>query len=95
MAYYIASEYSTYLTAIKGELSEYGSRLAEMYQLGHKPSADKEVKFMLLSAFVEIAEWYLGEYDDPDNNAFTIAEFNNIQDHINKICNSEHFILIE
>jgi len=92
---YTASQYATYLTAIKTELIQYGSKLAKLHQYGHKPSFDKEVKFILLQAFVEIAEAYLDEYDDPDNNFFTIAEFNDIQDHINRICNSDHFIKIE
>lgn len=95
MAYYTASQYSSYLSAIQQELIEYGNKLALLQQYGHEPSFAKKVKFMLLDSFVDIAEWYLDEYDDPDNNGLTIAQFNDIQQHINKICNSYNFIVIE
>ena len=94
-AYYTASQYASYLSDIKAELGSYGSGLALHQQYGHEPSFPREIKFMLLNAFVEIADWYLDEYDDPDDNGLTVAEFNDIQRHINKICNTEIFIVIE
>jgi hypothetical protein len=86
------TDVTNYIAYIRQELSYYGDRLATMHQHGNKPSFDKEVKFMLLQAFVEIAEWYLDEWDDTDNNMFTVAEFNDIQQHINKIANSFHWL---
>ena len=77
-----------YIVAIRAELTTYGDKLATMAQYGHKPSFAKELKFMLLEAFVTIAEWYLDEWNDTANNEFTIAEFEDIQQHINKIANS-------
>ena len=50
-----------YINFIRQELVFYGDRLATQHQHGPKPSFDKEVKFMLLGAFVEIAEAYLDE----------------------------------
>ena len=85
-------DYNSYVTQ---ELAYYGNRLATKHQIGDKPSFDKEVKFMLIQAFADIAGWYLTEYDDIDNNAMTVAEFNDIQQHINKIANSFHWIVIE
>ena len=81
-----------YINFIRQELATYGNRMASKHQHGRKPSFDKEVKFMLLAAFVEIAETYLDEWDDTDNNMFTIAEFEDIQQHINRIANSFHWL---
>jgi hypothetical protein len=86
------TDYKSYITQ---ELSYYGNRMATKHQIGDKPSFDKEVKFMLLQAFVEIAIWYLDEWDDPDNNGMTVDEFNDIQQHINRIANSFHWLEIE
>ena len=86
---------SNYKYFIKRELSWYGNKLATKHQIGDKPSFDKEIKFMLLQTFVEIADWYLDEWDDSTNNGMTIAEFNDIQQHINKIANSFHWVEIE
>ena len=86
------TDVNNYIGYIRQELAYYGNRLATMHQQGNKPSFDKEVKFMLLQAFVEIAEWYLDEWDDTANNEFTVAEFEDIQQHINKIANSFHWL---
>jgi hypothetical protein len=83
---------SNYIYFIKRELSWWGNNLATKHQIGDKPSFDKEVKFMLLQSFVEIAVWYLDEWDDSDNNGMTIDEFNDIQQHINAIANSFHWL---
>ena len=40
----------------------------------------------------EIAEKYLDEYDDPQDEFLTVAQFNDIQQHINRIGNSFHWI---
>jgi len=85
-------EVSTYKYSIKRELSWWGNKMASAHQQGNKPSFDKEIKFKLLQTFVEIAEWYLDEWDDTDNNEFTIAEFEDIQRHINNIANSFHWL---
>ena len=86
------SEVNAYKTTLRQELVYYGDRLATRSQHGHKPVVQKQIKFMLLQAFEEIAEWYLDEYDDTDNNGMTIDEFNDIQQHINRIGNSFHWI---
>jgi hypothetical protein len=90
-----ATDVSNYKYFIKRELSWWGNKLATKHQIGDKPSFDKEVKFMLLQSFVEIADWYLDEWDDPDNNGMTVDEFNDIQQHINRIANSFHWLEIE
>ena len=36
--------------------------------------------------------WYLDEYDDTANNGMTVTEFNDIQQHINRIANSFHWL---
>jgi hypothetical protein len=87
-----ATDISNYEFFITSELSWWGNKLATYQQQGNKPSFDKEVKFKLLQAFVEIAKWYLDEWDDTENNAFTVAEFNDIQQHINKIARSFHWV---
>ena len=84
-----------YTNLIRQELSYYGNRLASKHQRGSKPSFDKEVKFMLLQAFEDIAELYLDEYDAPDDNFFTVAEFEDIQQHMNRISNSFNWVEIE
>lgn len=83
---------NAFVNSIRQELVYYGDKLATRTQQGTKPLIQKQIKFMLLQAFVEIAEWYLDEYDDTDNNGMTIAQFNDIQQHINKIGNSFHWI---
>lgn len=85
----------SYLNNIRQELGYYGNRLATLHQYGHKPSFDKELKFMLLQAFVEIADWYLDEWDDTDNNGLTIAQFEDVQQHINKIANSFNWLQMD
>jgi hypothetical protein len=87
-----STDVSNYKYFIKRELSWYGDKIASSHQQGNKPSFDKEVKFMLLQSFVEIANWYLDEWTDTANNEFTIAEFEDIQQHINRIANSFHWL---
>ncbi len=77
-----------YRLSISTILAEYGTKLAKQHQYGHKPSFDKEIKFMLLQAFVEMANWYLDEWNQPDTNGITIDQFNDIQQHINRIANT-------
>jgi hypothetical protein len=85
-----------YVGYIREELSRYGSKLATMQQQGNQPSFPKEIKFMLLQAFVEIAEVYLDQWDSTtDDNFFTISEFEGIMEHINAICNSHHWLELE
>jgi len=86
------SDVTTYLTSIKEELSNYGDKMAVRTQLGHMPTVQKRIKFMLLEAFVDIAEDYLDEWNDYENNMFTLAEFDDIQQHINRIAKSFHYI---
>ena len=81
-----------YLTLLRQELVFIGQKLATRKQQGTKPTYHKEIKFMLLQAFEEIAEKYLDEYDDTDNNMFDLDAFNDIQQHINRIGNSFHWI---
>jgi len=90
-----ATQVSNYKALITVELSYFGSRVAITHQQGNKPSFDREIKFMLLQTFVEIAVWYLDEWADSTNNGMTIAEFNDIQQHINAIANSFHWLEIE
>ena len=87
-----ALQVSNYKTLLRQELVYFGDRLATRTQQGTKPVVQKQIKFMLLQAFEEIAEKVLEEYDDMDNNMFTVAEFNDIQQHINRIGNSFHWI---
>lgn len=86
------SDVDDYLSLLRQELGYYGDRLATRTQIGHKPLIHKMIKFMLLQAFEEIAERYLDEYDDTDNNMFDLDGFNDIQQHINRIGNSFHWI---
>ena len=86
------TQVNNYINYIRQELSYYGDRLATKHQHGGKPSFDKEVKFMLLQAFEEIAEMYLNEWSAPDDDFMTVAEFEDIQQHINKIANSFHWL---
>lgn len=81
-----------YLTLLRQELVFIGDKLATRTQQGTKPLYHKKIKFMLLQAFEEIAEKYLDEYDDTDNNMFDLDAFNDIQQHINRIGNSFHWI---
>ena len=86
------NEVDAYVTLLRQELVYIGDRLATRTQQGTKPVTQKQIKFMLLQALEEIAEWYLDEYDDTDNNGMTIDQFNDIQQHINRIGNSFHWI---
>ena len=86
------NEVNTYINSLRQELVYYGNRLGTRTQHGVKPLFAKEIKFMLLQAFEEIAEKYLDEYDDPQDEFMTVAEFNDIQQHINRIGNSFHWI---
>lgn len=90
------TDVDTYLTNIKSYLSYYGDRLATMHQQGIKPDFSKEIKFMLLQAYVEIANGYLAQWDSTtDDNYMTVAEFEDVMDHINAICNSEYWLVLE
>ena len=87
------SEVNTYLGYIRQELSIYGDKLATMNQHGNKPDFSKEIKFMLLQAYWEIAENYLLEWDSTtDDNYMTVAEFEEVMNHINAICNSAYWL---
>lgn len=81
-----------YLDSVRLELSKYAYKLCTKHQVGQKPAFSKELKFMLLQSFVNIANVYLLEWDDTTNNGFTVSEFNDIQRHINKISNSFHWL---
>lgn len=83
---------NTYVNGIRQELVYYGDRMATRTQHGHNPTFAKKIKFMLLQAYVEIAERYLDEYDDPQDEFMTVVQFNDIQQHINRIGNSFHWI---
>lgn len=90
------SQVNDYVGYIREELSKYGRKLATMHQHGSKPSFAKELKFMLLQAYVEIAESYLDQWNSTtDDNFFTISEFETIMEHINSICNSHHWLELE
>ena len=87
------TEINTYLGYIRQEFSNYGERLASMNQQGDKPDFSKEVKFMLLQAYVDITERYLAKWDSTtDDNYFTVAEFEDIMTHINAICNTSYWL---
>jgi len=87
------NQVNTYISNIKSLLSFYGNKVATMNQQGNEPGFPKELKFMLLQAYVEIAENYLSEWDSTtDDNYMTVAEFEEILDHINAICNSEYWL---
>ena len=86
-------EVNSYLGYIRQELSLYGDKLATMNQHGNKPDFSKEVKFMLLQAYVDIADRYLEQWDSTtDDNFMTAGEFEYIMIHINSICNSFHWL---
>lgn len=86
------SDINDFVTLWRQELTYYGDRLASRTQWGHKPLVQKQIKLMLLEAYTFIIERYLREWDDPDNNMFTVEEFNDIQQHANRICNSFHWL---
>lgn len=83
---------NAYVNSLRQELVYYGDKMATRLQHGHKPTFAKKIKFMLLQAYVEIAERYLNEYDDLQDDFMTVGEFNDIQQHINRIGNSFHWI---
>ena len=83
---------NAYVNGIRQELVYYGDKMATRLQQGHKPTFAKKIKFMLLQVYVEIAERYLNEYDDLQDDFMSIDEFNDIQQHINRIGNSFHWI---
>ena len=83
---------NTYVNSIRQELVYYGDKMATRLQQGIKPTFAKQTKFMLLQAYVEIAEKYLEEYDDPQDEFMTVAQFNDVQQHINRIGNTFHWI---
>ena len=86
-------EVTNYIGYIRQELGEYLNKLAIMHQQGNKPDFPKEIKAMLLQAYVDVAERYLEEWDSTtDDNYFTVSEFEEIQDHINNICNSTYWL---
>ena len=90
------TDVDNYLNYIRQELSRYGNHLATMHQHGNKPSFAKEVKFMLLGAYNDIAEHYLEQWDSTtDSNFFTVEEFEDIMQHINAICNSFLWLELE
>ena len=86
------SEVNDYINSLRQELSYYGDRLASRSQWDHRPLVQKQIKFMLLQAFEEITERYLNEWEDTDNNMFDVTCFNDIQQHINRIGDSFHWI---
>lgn len=86
------NEVNTYINVLRQELSYYGDRIAIRTQHGHNPLFAKKVKFALLQAYTEIVERYLNEWDDTANNMFNVAAFNDIQQHVNRIGNSFHWI---
>jgi hypothetical protein len=86
------SDINDFVTIWRQELTYYGDRLAHRSQWGHETLYWKEIKLMLLEAFTDIMEKYLVEWDDPDNNMFTLSEFDDIQQHANRICNSHHWL---
>ena len=86
------NEVNDYINSTRQELSYYGNRMAKRSQHGHKPLVQKQIKFMLLEAFTFIAETYLDEWNDTENNMFDVDDFNDIQQHVNKIGNSFHWI---
>ena len=86
------TQVSTYIESIRKELGYYGGRLVDRSQWDHEPLVQKQVKLMLLEAFEAIAERYLDEYDDTTNNMFNQDGFETIEKHINRICNSFHWI---
>ena len=83
---------NAYIASIREELAYYGNRMSNRTQWDHKPLVQKQIKLMLLEAFTDIAERYLDEYTDTDNNMFDLDSFNDIQQHINRIGNSFHWI---
>ena len=90
------SEVTAYTSYVKRSLAVYGNKLATKYQIGQKPSFDKVIKLMLLSSFEEIAARYLEQWDSTtDDNLMTVAEFEEIMEHINRIAQSFHWLELE
>lgn len=90
------NQVDTYISNIKSLLSLYGDKVSTMNQQGNKPDFPKEIKFMLLQIYVEIASNYLIQWDSTtDDNFMTVSEFENIIEHINAICNSEYWLDLE
>jgi len=82
------SEVDAFIISLRQELVYYGDRLATRSQQGTKPLVYKQIKFMLLQAYEEIAEKYLDEWEDTENNMFDLDGFNDILQHINRLGNS-------
>lgn len=90
------TDVNNYINYIRQELSRYGSQLATWQQQGNKPDYSKQIKFMLLQNYVEIAEYWLEQWDSTtDDNFFTVTEFEDIMQHINAICNSFLWLELE
>ena len=85
-------EVNEWINVNRQELWYYGNRLATRTQHGHMPTVQKQIKLMLLEAFTFIAETYLEEWEDTENNMFDLTSFDEIQRHINRICNSFHWV---
>jgi hypothetical protein len=90
------TEVNNYLGYIRQELSIYGNRLATMTQQGNKPDFAKNLNFVLLQAFVDIADRYLEYWDSTtDTNFMTVAQFEEVMNHINRIAESFHWLDLE
>ena len=58
-------EKNDYINLLRQELVFYGDKTAVRTQHGHMPLVQKQNKFMLLQAYLEIAERFLDEYEVP------------------------------
>jgi len=87
------------------ELAYYGNRVALRSQRGVKPTVHKQILFMLLQAYNQIAEAYKDEHlgyawvspwgggdEYGDGNFGDVDWFNDIQQHVNRIGNSFHWL---
>ncbi len=87
------TQVNNYLGYIRQEIAFYGNKMAITHQQGNKPDFPKEIKFMLLQAYIDIADLYLEFWDSStDDNFMTVLEFERIMIHINAICNSFHWL---
>lgn len=75
--------------ALAVKLDEYSTKVKIVDRAKLK---DDEFRLKLLAVFVRIAQDYLSETKENDENFFTEAQFHDIQQHINNLANTNYYI---
>lgn len=82
-----------YILDINEEFLNYTNKVSKRDRLGiSKDRTMFHLRLMLLEAFIEIMENYLRDTVTSDDNFFTVSEAEDIMQHINLICDSDHWV---